>query len=88
MNKTEFIAAVAEKAELSKKQAEAAYDAMLETVQAALKNGEKVQLLEVMNLKKNQQEKYSTHSQRKNKFLQLAKFQLSSSEKHLKKCFN
>lgn len=45
MNKTEFIAAVAEKAELSKKQAEAAYEAMLETVKVALKNGEKVQLV-------------------------------------------
>ena len=45
MNKTEFIAEVASKAELSKKQAEAAYDAMLETVVEALKGGEKVQLV-------------------------------------------
>ena len=45
MNKTEFIGAVAEKAELSKKQAEAAYEAMLETVKEALKAGEKVQLV-------------------------------------------
>jgi len=45
MNKTEFLAEVASKAELSKKQAEAAYDAMLETVVEALKGGEKVQLV-------------------------------------------
>ncbi|HAJ77906.1 MAG TPA: HU family DNA-binding protein [Clostridiales bacterium] len=45
MNKTEFIAEVASKAELSKKQAEAAYEAMLETVVEALKGGEKVQLV-------------------------------------------
>lgn len=45
MNKTEFIAEVANKAELSKKQAEAAYDAMLETVIEALKSGDKVQLV-------------------------------------------
>ena len=45
MNKTEFIAEVATKAELSKKQAEAAYNAMLETVVEALKAGDKVQLV-------------------------------------------
>ena len=45
MNKSEFIAEMAEKAELSKKQAEAAYEAMLETVVKALKAGEKVQLV-------------------------------------------
>ena len=45
MNKTEFIAEVATKAELSKKQAEAAYDAMLETIVEALKAGDKVQLV-------------------------------------------
>ena len=45
MNKTEFIAEIAAKAELSKKQAEAAYDAMLETVVEALKAGDKIQLV-------------------------------------------
>ena len=38
MNKTEFIAEVAAKADLTKKQAEAAYDAMFETVVEALNN--------------------------------------------------
>ncbi len=45
MNKTEFIREVAEKADLSKKQAEAAYDAMMETIVESLKGGEKIQLV-------------------------------------------
>lgn len=45
MNKTELIAAVAEKAELSKKDAEAAVNAFADAVTAALKDGDKVQLV-------------------------------------------
>ena len=45
MNKTEFIAAVADKAELSKKDAEKAIKAFTETVADELKKGEKVQLV-------------------------------------------
>ena len=45
MNKTELIAAVAEKAELSKKDAEAADNALTDAVTAALKDGDKVQLV-------------------------------------------
>ncbi|MGE4275863.1 MAG: HU family DNA-binding protein [Lawsonibacter sp.] len=45
MNKTELIAAVAEKAELSKKDAEAAVSAAIETITAALTQDEKVQLV-------------------------------------------
>lgn len=45
MNKTEFIAEIAERAELSKRQAEAAYDAMLDTIVNALKAGDKIQLV-------------------------------------------
>ena len=45
MNKTEFIAEVAEKSELTKKQAEAAYEAALATIVEALKAGDKVQLV-------------------------------------------
>lgn len=45
MNKTELIAAVAERAELSKKDAEAAVNAFTEAVTAALKDGDKVQLV-------------------------------------------
>lgn len=45
MNKTEFIGAIAEKASLTRKQAEGAYDAMLATIEETLKKGEKIQLV-------------------------------------------
>lgn len=45
MNKTELIAAVAEKAALSKKDAEKALNAVVDTVKAALADGDKVQLV-------------------------------------------
>jgi len=45
MNKTDLINAVAEKSELSKKDATKAVDAVFEAVMDSLKNGEKVQLI-------------------------------------------
>mgnify|MGYP002705931306 FL=1 len=45
MNKAELISAVAEKAELSKKDTEAVISAMLDTIAASLKEGDKVQLV-------------------------------------------
>lgn len=45
MNKTELVAAVATKAELSKKDAEAAVKAVIESVTEALADGEKVALV-------------------------------------------
>ena len=45
MNKTELVAAVAETAELSKKQAEAAVKAFTEVVSEELKKGGKIQLV-------------------------------------------
>ena len=45
MNKTEFIAAIAEKAELSKKDAEKALKAFTAVVEEELKKGEKIQLV-------------------------------------------
>ena len=45
MNKAELIAAVAEKAELSKKDSEKAVNAALEAITATLETGEKVQLV-------------------------------------------
>ena len=45
MNKTEFIAAIAEKAELSKKDAEKALKAFTDVVEEELKKGEKIQLV-------------------------------------------
>lgn len=45
MNKTEMIAAIAEKTELSKKDAERALKAFTEIVEEELKKGEKIQLV-------------------------------------------
>lgn len=45
MNKNELIAAMAEKSELTKKDAGAALDAFVETVTEALKKDDKVQLV-------------------------------------------
>ena len=45
MNKTELVAAMAEKTELSKKDAEKALKAFTDVVAAELKNGGKVQLV-------------------------------------------
>ena len=45
MNKTELIAAIAEKAEISKKDAEKALKAFTDTVVSALKDGDKIQLV-------------------------------------------
>ena len=45
MNKTELIAAVAEKASISKKESEVVINAALETIIDSLKNDEKVQLV-------------------------------------------
>ena len=44
MNKTELVAAIAEKTELSKKDAEAALKAFTDVVADELKKGEKIQL--------------------------------------------
>lgn len=45
MNKTELVAALAEKAEVSKKDAEKVLNAFVETVQKAVKADDKVQLV-------------------------------------------
>lgn len=45
MNKTELVAAVAEKAALSKKDAEKAVSAVVDTITATLADGDKVQLV-------------------------------------------
>lgn len=45
MNKTELVAAIADKAELSKKDAEKALKAFTEVVADELKKGEKIQLV-------------------------------------------
>ena len=45
MNKSELIAEVAAKAEITKKDADAAVNAVIETITKALKKGDKVQLV-------------------------------------------
>lgn len=45
MNKTEFVAAIAEKAGISKKDADASVKAFTEVVTEQLKKGEKIQLV-------------------------------------------
>lgn len=45
MNKTELVAVIAEKAELSKKDAEAALNASVEAISEALAKGDKIQLI-------------------------------------------
>mgnify|MGYP001765968217 CR=1 FL=1 len=45
MNKTDFIAVFSEKAGLSKKDAEKAYGAFVDTITDTLKKGEKIQLV-------------------------------------------
>ncbi|MEE3399020.1 MAG: HU family DNA-binding protein [Eubacterium sp.] len=45
MNKTELVAAIAEKTDLSKADSERALKAFIETVECALKKGDKVQLV-------------------------------------------
>ena len=45
MNKTDLINAVSDKADLTKKEAGAAVDAVFESIQSSLQKGEKVQLI-------------------------------------------
>ena len=45
MNKTELVSAMADKAEISKKDAESALKALTDTITAQLKKGDKVQLV-------------------------------------------
>ena len=45
MNKTEFVDQIAKRADLSKKQAEAAYEAVVATVVDALREGDKISLV-------------------------------------------
>ena len=45
MNKAELVAAIAEKAEISRKDAEAALKAFTEVIEEELKKGEKIQLV-------------------------------------------
>lgn len=74
MNKTELIAAVAEKAELSKKDAEKAVNALLDTVVEEVAKGEKIQLVGfgTFERRERKREKAAIHRQaRRYRFLHL-----------------
>ena len=45
MNKTEFIKAIAEKAEMTQKDAKTLYEAMVETIHEEMKKGERLSLV-------------------------------------------
>ena len=62
MNKTELVAAIAEKAELSKKDSEKALKAFIDVVTDELKAGEKIQLVGfgTFEVLREQQEKEET----------------------------
>ena len=62
MNKAELVAAVAEKAEISKKDAEAAVKAFTDVVAEELKKGEKLDLV-LSRFLREQQELEETHRQ-------------------------
>ena len=57
MNKTELVAAIAEQAEISKKDAEKALKAFTDVVAEELKKGEKIQLVVLLKYLKELQEK-------------------------------
>ena len=50
MNKTQFIAAVAETSALTKKDADKAVNAMIEVIADTLKAGDKVQILSLLHI--------------------------------------
>lgn len=62
MNKIELAAAVAEKAGLTKKDAEKAVNAVLETITCALKEGEKVQLVGFGSFETKERAAYTGHN--------------------------
>ena len=86
MNKTELVNSVAEAADLSKKDASKAVDAVFDTIQDALAKGEKIQLLVLVTLRfvNVLLVRVVTHKQvRKSKSLQ-AKYLLSNQVKRLR----
>lgn len=87
MNKSELAASIAEKANLSKKDAEAAVAAFVASVEDALKAGEKVQLVGVsvlLKYAKEARDRAATHRQARPSPFLLPKFPLSKPEKSFK----
>ena len=75
MNKAELITSMAEKSQLTKKDAESALKAFIDSVQEALESGEKVQLIG---------EKVETQELRKLSLFLHQQFQYSKQVKNLK----
>ena len=74
MNKAELIAAVAQSADLTKKDAEAAVSAITETITKALCEGDKVQLVGFGTFEVRAREQVRTPEQAKQSKLQLQRF--------------
>ena len=81
MNKAELVAAMAEKAELSKKDAEAALKAFTDVVAEELKKGEKIQLVGFGTFEVSEREQDVTHRAVKRWLSQLLKLLNSKQEK-------
>ena len=80
MNKTELIAAMAESADLSKKDAEKALKAFVDVITEELKKGEKVQLVGFGTFEVS--ERVEILRQRRRLQLQLLRLQSSRLERH------
>lgn len=83
-NKAELIEKVASATDLTKKDATAAVDAVFSTIQDALANGEKVQLIGFGNFEVRERAlaKVATHKLVKKSKFQLAKYLHSNQVKH------
>ena len=83
MNKTELVAAIAEKADLQKKDAEKAIAAFTEVVAETLKKGDKIQLvvLVLSKLLREQQEPEEIRRQKRRLRSRLPKLRNSKQEK-------
>lgn len=84
MNKTDLINAVAEQADLTKKEAGLAVDAVFEAIQTSLAKGEKVQLIGFGNFEVRERAARKGRNLKQVKKLTSlqAKFQLSKQVKH------
>ena len=82
MNKTEFIAAVAEKAEISKKDSEKALKAFVDVVTEQLKAGDKVQLVGFGTFEVSERAAREGRNPQTGKTMTLARLLNSKLEKH------
>lgn len=90
MNKTELVAKMAEKAEVSKKDAEKMFNAFIDTVEETVKADDKVQLVGFGTFESRERTAREGKNPRTEKKLQfpLARFRHLKPEKHLRICSN